>query len=93
MDEGLCFELLFPEASAPDAPRSARKVLMQLPSDATLGCLRAAAMQCGGGRCNELFLNRSIKSLRMCIYFRMFVLLEMILGWLRGVQSSIAVEA
>ncbi|CAK9041614.1 unnamed protein product [Durusdinium trenchii] len=50
-DEGLAFELLLPDDDAVgrDAgQRTARRVLLQLPTDATLGCLRAAAQHCGG---------------------------------------------
>lgn len=54
-DDGLFFELLIPDFADPndqDLRPSVRRVPLQLPPDATLGALRAAALRCGGGTGN-----------------------------------------
>eukprot|EP00434_Breviolum_minutum_P020860 symbB.v1.2.018401.t1/scaffold1435.1/size118962/6 len=50
-DDGLFFELLIPDFADPndqDLRPTVRRVPLQLPPDATLGALRAAALRCGG---------------------------------------------
>ena len=50
-DDGLFFELLIPDFADPndqDVQPTVRRVPLQLPPDATLGALRAAALRCGG---------------------------------------------
>lgn len=54
-DDGLFFELLIPDFADPndqDLRPTVRRVPLQLPPDATLGALRAAALRCGGGTGN-----------------------------------------